>query len=738
MVVVTVPKALGRSTAIAEGAGLPDGRVYEQVSPTEKGGNEAGAIGGRARYAVATADGERIVYGTSAALGPGPTGVGPTYSVSQRTNQGWRTRGALPRAAGTQSIEDAPSGPFGNNFFPSPALSSFAFATPAPYVAYGGDSRFASNLYLTGEDTTVEPAWVSMPTIPNPVPAPGVVAELAAAAGPPSSSGVIYFTYFGTLLAGEGARAEQIEAEGGGGRSWGFFEWRNGTLASAGRLPDGSLDPYGAVPANTGEFLHNDTPDFFANQVSADGSRALFVSPDPYSAHPPSDPVELYVRENGEKTVLVSRNTFEGDQPAPGYTVPEQRTPGDTGITPAQPSALCVASCEEANYAYALSSGEGVFFKSADKLARSTSGEEPSGAGPWTYEFDVAAETLRYLPGVTEPIVASRPDGSEFAFIKYTEEHTEERTGSLYLWTSGQVTKIAALPEPPFTEPTEGHLVVAPANISQDGAVLVFETNAPTPEATESTGTEPANNGAGYQQVYRYDTRTAELGCVSCPGNGVIPSGDAKMSNSDQPRDGEHETGAGDLVGNRGVSADGTRVFFDTPQALVATDTNGVRDVYEWEEGRARLISSGTGSQPSFFLDNSESGSDVFFATTASLAASDTDGGYDVYDARVNGGFPQTSFTSECVMDCRGPATSPPSFATPSSALLSGSGNLTAVAESQARPPKTESRNQKLVKALKACKRKPRKKRATCRARARKRYGPRAKHGKPAKRGSRS
>ena len=40
------------------------------------------------------------------------------------------------------------------------------------------------------------------------------------------------------------------------------------------------------------------------------------------------------------------------------------------------------------------------------------------------------------------------------------------------------------------------------------------------------------------------------------------------------------------------------------------------------------------------FLDASASGDDVFFATRERLAPTDTDELVDVYDARVDGGFP--------------------------------------------------------------------------------------------------
>src|SRR4029077_11145476 len=107
----------------------------------------------------------------------------------------------------------------------------------------------------------------------------------------------------------------------------------------------------------------------------------------------------------------------------------------------------------------------------------------------------------------------------------------------------------------------------------------------------------------------------------------------------------------------RHFSSDGSRVFFESVAALLPRDTNGVQDVYEWEQqgvgscqgssatfsassgGCLYLVSSGTSPQPSFFADASASGSDVFFFTFQPLVGQDVDGLVDVYDARVGGGF---------------------------------------------------------------------------------------------------
>ena len=81
--------------------------------------------------------------------------------------------------------------------------------------------------------------------------------------------------------------------------------------------------------------------------------------------------------------------------------------------------------------------------------------------------------------------------------------------------------------------------------------------------------------------------------------------------------------------------SDTGQVFFDTPDALVPTDTNGEPDVYEYESGNVRLLSSGTSVDPSLFADATPNGSDAFFMTSSQLVPQDTDGAMDVYDARV-------------------------------------------------------------------------------------------------------
>src|SRR4029077_18932584 len=143
----------------------------------------------------------------------------------------------------------------------------------------------------------------------------------------------------------------------------------------------------------------------------------------------------------------------------------------------------------------------------------------------------------------------------------------------------------------------------------------------------------------------------------------AIPSESAAMRNSYPQRD---------------VSDNG-QVFFETLDGLLPQDTNGEFDVYEYEDGRLYLLSSGTSEADSVFYDASVSGDDVFLATAQQLLPRDTDAVYDIYDARVGGGFSEPAASPAPCGDeyCRGPLAAVPVFSAPVSAGFVGSGNLT-------------------------------------------------------------
>ncbi len=84
-----------------------------------------------------------------------------------------------------------------------------------------------------------------------------------------------------------------------------------------------------------------------------------------------------------------------------------------------------------------------------------------------------------------------------------------------------------------------------------------------------------------------------------------------------------------------GASDDGSRVFFDTSESLTAGDTDASTDIYERAGGTTTLISVGpNGGNGAFFASfqrASADGARVVFQTPESLVAEDTDTQTDVY-----------------------------------------------------------------------------------------------------------
>ena len=194
--------------------------------------------------------------------------------------------------------------------------------------------------------------------------------------------------------------------------------------------------------------------------------------------------------------------------------------------------------------------------------------------------------------------------------------------------------------------------------------------------------------------------------------------------------------------------SDSGRLFFDSNDALVPQDVNGTQDVYEYEPvgvggcsaasatfgersgGCVGLISSGSSSEESAFLDASETGGDVFFLTSARLASQDYDNALDVYDAHecsvaVACYPPAPVSPPACTTGdaCKAAPTPQPSiFGSPSSATFSGAGNV-GPGSAPVVGPRALTRGQRLARALAVCKKKRHTQRGVCERGARRRYG---------------
>ena len=147
---------------VAGSPGLPDGRIYEQVSPADKNGNFVRA-GGRS-IGLAAEDGEAVVFTGTGAMGAASVGLTEVF-VARRSQSGWATSATRPRELGEVNI----TGGKPLTLIPSSSFSRFLFTAYGPYVSaeLSGEEASPPHIFLA-EDPAVEPLWVAQPTIANP------------------------------------------------------------------------------------------------------------------------------------------------------------------------------------------------------------------------------------------------------------------------------------------------------------------------------------------------------------------------------------------------------------------------------------------------------------------------------------------------------------------------------------------------------------------------------------------
>jgi hypothetical protein len=210
--------------------------------------------------------------------------------------------------------------------------------------------------------------------------------------------------------------------------------------------------------------------------------------------------------------------------------------------------------------------------------------------------------------------------------------------------------------------------------------------------------------------VFLYDRVLGRLVCASCNPSGARPVGELDEGGVDRlamdPTSAWRDRWVAGLIPGSTpfrnqrswyvsrVLGDSGRLFFGSGDGLVAGDSNGREDVYEFEPvgvggcglagGCVGLISAGTGGGDSAFVDASASGDDVFFLTRDRLVDSDFDHLTDLYDAHVcSSGAPCVAVPGVSPPPCSSgdgckPAASPEPgvFSAPASATFSGAGNV--------------------------------------------------------------
>ncbi len=279
---------------------------------------------------------------------------------------------------------------------------------------------------------------------------------------------------------------------------------------------------------------------------------------------------------------------------------------------------------------------------------------------------------------------------------------------------------------------------VRTTRVTPDGTHLVFMSDASltgydnTLASGAGCGSDAFGNllPAACEEVFVYDAASGSLSCASCNPTGERPAGPSGISGGT-----DFSPGRG-IYQSRAISEDGSRVFFESYDGLVLQDTNGRRDVYEYEAGGPHLLSGGRSDTNASFVDASANGNDAFFITRAALVPQDGDALVDLYDARAPHtpgeavGFapPEAPLLCADEAKCRPPATpATPPVSTPSSATFSGPPSIAAAQQAAVRKAKA-----KMKKRHKAKKRKKKGRRARTRRAASAHGQAPGKHTRPA------
>jgi hypothetical protein len=677
---------------VGPSANLPDCRAYEQVTPVEKNSGVLEPV----RMGVGPEGEPTVISESATAL----AGIGDNYGFfggwysTTRTAEGWATSAMPPPASGYQV--------------------SLVSGGISPWLNAGSLDGRASLWSARASGQPDDTADLFLARVPGPV-----VEDLGPIAPPGTPPGEV-----GTItglngldfhVRGVSADLSHIVysmAPEGGYHFWPF------DATAAGGTEDlyeyigvGNSEPLlvgvddeGKLISTCGEWL-GETHQFDGsahNALSLDGKTAFFTASKCGSSLPVN---ELFARvDNGEAgahTVAISEPTAV-----------------DCALCDTAPGVLAPAVFRGAS-----TDDSKVFFTTTQPLLGGDTSENV-----YEYDFDAPAGervihvsagdgTVSAPTAAVQGIVSTSEDGSHVYFVargaltsnpNSQGQRAQAGADNFYVFErderfpAGHVVFIASLSQSDEHLWTEG----IAADTTPDGRFVVFASHTEhlTPDDTSAS-----------TQVFEYDAQSETLVRVSIGQDGYNHNGNTDIAEPytfiQVPVFAEVSDPLKYWSGLT-VSADGSYVFFQssiglTPQAIdhkLVGDFRGVAryaaNVYEYHDGEVYLISDGRDTNESAvkLAGTDASGADVFFTTVDQLAPQDTDSDEDIYDARVDGGFPAPVPVSECTGDaCQGPLSAAPVLLSPGSELQAG-GNPPPAAPAPVVAPKAKPKPVKCKK----------------------------------------
>ncbi len=595
------------ASRIGSGAFLPDCRAYELVSPLDKGGSDIrvllNPLSEPAVLEQSSTSGEELAYGSARSFGGAASAPLTSQYIARRiAGSEWQTHPINP-PRGTPVVR-ALNQLDGSEFkaFSADLCDTWLVTNAEPPLAAGAVEGYR-NLYRRTDELCSEDGEAHYEAL----------APIAQPKGVPAG------TAFGVNLLGLSADGRhaifttngKLATNGAGKGTPQLYESVRGAPPRLACILPGEL------PASVSCTAGSDT-------LGADPNGAISSDGDGIFWSVPAGEGKLYVRRGGEQTVAVSEAAEE-----------------EAGTS----ASWFWGSAEDGSKAI-FSTGPLPNFGSGGSIGEAT-----------LFNFELEGEETTPIAEDISGVMGMSEDADRIYFASSKILSGEETNSNgdkaqagkpnLYLHEAGEgggTTRfVATLASADlFAAISNARHGKRSSRVSPDGADAAFASFAPL-TGYDNKG---ADSGVPTQEVYRYDATTGELRCVSCNPSGARPAGSSTIPFL-----------ASDMHGARVLSADGTRLYVESADALAPRDSNGRVDVYQWEEvgaggceeadpgfsaeagGCVELVSSGQSPQDSRFVEASPTGGDVFFATVASLLPQDF-GVFDIYDARVGGGLP--------------------------------------------------------------------------------------------------
>jgi DNA-binding beta-propeller fold protein YncE len=670
------PNAVLRTSFSAK---LPDCRAYEMVSPLDKNNGDISV--GEASFNQSAADGGALTFSSFRAFAdPAAAPLVGQYLAVRSPEAGWSSRSISPPRS---AVPLYPIGSSASNIqfkaFTDDLCTAWMLQDTSLALAPKAPVGFA-NIYR--RDNCEGDGYDLLTTVAPPNFEPNEVAD----------------SHYNPQVQGFSADGDEVvfrandKLAPNACATKGVFQvyeaYEAGKLRLVSVLPSGAASCVVNASVGTAESGNDFRRDNVHNALSADGSRVFWTTS---TGSPEADqPGQLYLRLNATQ--------------APSKVVGGECTEAEKACT------IAVSSDATSRFWTADPQGTTAIYTTGS-IGGGGLGEAK------LYEFDVGTKHSQLIAEGVKGVMGSSEDASRVYFVSSESltgapnsegEVAEADQPNLYLYERGSGLRFLATlgTYDVFNDangPPPSPISIRPdklsSRITSDGLHAIFSSEA----SLTGYDNHDVDNGVPDSEIYIYDATAdggnGDLSCVSCNPTGARPSGrdvatflngTVTVRAAAEIPGWESQTHPGRLL-----SADGRRLFFNSFDALVPRDTNGKTDVYEWQaaedsqecrsvgadvfaeaaSGCLSLISSGESPSDSEFFDASATGSDVFFATLSSLLPQDY-GLMDIYDARVNGGFPPSPVPAPV---CEGEACQrplvPPNDPTPGSSSYTGPGN---------------------------------------------------------------